>query len=70
MKLVELTNTKGGVVWVNASHLLYVCLADGAGGSLYGADAEASVASKLHFVHGSTMEVKQALADVVARLNA
>lgn len=70
MKLVELTGVKGGAVWVNAGQLIYVGLAGaGAGGSMYG-DNNVSNISKLHFADGSSLEVKEPLAEVVARLGA
>ena len=69
MKLVELTDMKGGALWLNAGQLLYVCPAAGAGGSLYG-DSQAVASTRVHFVNGASIEVRQPLAEVVARLGA
>ncbi|MDR3510407.1 MAG: hypothetical protein P4L73_02140 [Caulobacteraceae bacterium] len=66
MKLLELTNPKGGAVWVNPARLLYVCLADGGGASMYG-ENNVRVLTKLHFDQGTTLEVKEGPADVAAR---
>ena len=70
MTLVELTNVKGGAVWVNASQLLYICVAGGSnGGSMYG-DSNVSTSTRLNFVQGTSIEVKEPLTDVLARLGA
>jgi hypothetical protein len=68
MRLIELTHVKGGKIWVNPSQLLYVCLAGDGGGSMYG-DNNVTTSTKLNFVHGFSIEVKETLADVVARID-
>ena len=69
MKLIEFAGAKGGKVWVNREQVIYVGLPDGAQSSMYG-DSNLRASTRLHFAHGDHLEVKEALADVVARLNA
>jgi hypothetical protein len=68
MKLIEFASAKGGVIWVNPSQVLYVGLPEGAGASMYG-DNNVRAVTRLHFAQGASVEVREALADVVARLN-
>jgi hypothetical protein len=68
MRLIEFASAKGGIVWVNASQVLYVGLPEGAGSSMYG-DNNIRAVTKLHFAQGASVEVREPLADVVARLN-
>jgi hypothetical protein len=67
--LVQLTTLKGAVVWVNPSLLLYAGLADGAGSSMYG-ETNTRTGTKLHFAQGVTLDVRDALEDVVAKVTA
>ena len=67
MKLIELTGTKGGVVWVNPELVLYAGLPEGAESSMYGANNARSF-TRLHFAQGPTLDVREVLQDVVARL--
>ena len=53
-------------MWVNPGLLLYVSPADGGGSSMYG-ETNARTCTKLHFANGVALEVKEAVADVVAR---
>jgi len=69
MKLIEFAAAKGGRVWVNAEQVLYVGLPDGVQSSMYG-DSNLRASTRLHFAHGEHLEVKEALADVVAKLGA
>ena len=69
MKLIDLTDAKGATVWVNRELVLWVGLPDGGQSSMYG-DSSARASTRLHFARGEHLEVKEALADVVARLNA
>jgi len=68
VRLIEFASAKGGIVWVNAALVLYVALPEGASSSMYG-DTNIRAVTRLHFAQGSTLEVREALADVVARLN-
>jgi len=68
MKLIEFTGVKGGPVWVNPDHVLYAGLPDTLGASMYG-DNNARAASRLHLPQGATLDLRDALPDVVARLN-
>jgi hypothetical protein len=67
MKLIELTATKGGVVWVNPELVLYAGLPDGAESSMYGANNSRSF-TRLHFAQGPSLDVRETLPDVVTRL--
>ncbi|HWA63768.1 MAG TPA: hypothetical protein VG939_20500 [Caulobacteraceae bacterium] len=71
MKLVELTAVKGGPVWVNAGLVLYVSGPDGAAGgaNMYG-DNNVRTSSRVWFGQGASLEVKEAVGEVVARLGA
>jgi hypothetical protein len=69
MKLIEFGGAKGGAVWVNREQVLYVGLRDPGQSSMYG-DSNASGSTRLHFANGEHVEVREALADVVARLSA
>ncbi|MFI4974886.1 MAG: hypothetical protein ACHP84_10140 [Caulobacterales bacterium] len=69
MRLIEFTGVKGGGLWVNPAQILYVGLPDGAGSSMYG-ENNVRHTTKLYFAQGSHIEVKEALADVVAKLEA
>ena len=68
MKLIEFTGVKGGAVWVNPGQVLYVTPPEAAGASMYG-DNNARAASRLHLSQGATLDLRDALADVVARLS-
>jgi hypothetical protein len=68
MKLIEFTGVKGGPVWVNPGQVLYVGLPEAAAASMYG-DNNARAATRLHLSHGTTLDLRDPLADVVARLN-
>jgi hypothetical protein len=70
MKMVEFATAKGAAVWVSPEQVLYVSAAAGAGGgaSMYGAN-NVSTATRLHFGHGEFLDVQEAPADVVSRLN-
>ena len=68
VRLIEFASAKGGIVWVNAGQVLYVALPEGASSSMYG-DTNVRAVTRLHFAQGTTIEVREALADVVARLN-
>jgi len=67
MKLIELTGTKGGVVWVNPDLVLYVGLPEGAESSMYGGNNTRAF-TRLYFAQGPTLDIKESLPDVVARL--
>ena len=67
MKLIEFANAKGGVVWVNASQVLWAAPPEGASASMYG-DNNARAVTRLHLTQGVTLDLRDALADVVARL--
>jgi len=70
MRLIELTGAKGATVWVNPDLLMWVGLPDGgAQSSMYG-DNNARTLTRLRFSSGEQLEVKESLADVVARLTA
>ena len=69
MKLIQFGGAKGGAVWVNREQVLYVGLREPAQSGMYG-DSNASTSTRLHFANGEHLEVKEALADVVARLSA
>ena len=69
MRLIEFTAAKGGPLWVNPGLVLYVGLPDGAGTSMYG-DSNVRTSTRLHFGQGLVLEVKEGLAEVVARLSA
>jgi hypothetical protein len=68
VRLIELTHVKGGTIWINPGQLLYVCLTGDGGGSMYG-DNNVATSTKLHFVHGFSIDVKETLAEVVARID-
>lgn len=68
MKLIEFGGAKGGAVWVNREQVLYVGLRDPGQSSMYG-DSNAPTFTSLHFANGEHLEVREALAEVVARLN-
>jgi hypothetical protein len=68
MKLVEFATAKGAAVWVSPEQVLYVSAAAGAGASMYGAN-NVSTATRLHFGQGEFLDVQEAPADVVSRLN-
>ena len=70
MKLIELTGAKGATVWVNPELLLWVGRPDGSQSSMYGDNNARSAATTLHFAQGDHLEVKEAVAEVVARLTA
>ncbi|HTX49932.1 MAG TPA: hypothetical protein VME40_11135 [Caulobacteraceae bacterium] len=70
MRLIELTGVKGGTVWVNPDLLLWVGPPEGgAQASMYG-DTNARTSTRLRFGSGELLEVRESLADVVARLTA
>ncbi len=69
MKLINLTDVKGAAVWVNPELLLWVGLPDGGQSSMYG-DNNGRSSTRLHFARGEHLEVKEALPEVIARLNA
>jgi uncharacterized protein YlzI (FlbEa/FlbD family) len=69
MALVELTGLKGEAVWVNPTWVVCIGAVGGGGGSMYG-DNNVRSATKLQFLHGTTIEVKEAVADVVSLLAA
>lgn len=69
MKLIELRCAKGGAVWVNREQVLYVGLRDPGQSSMYG-DGNASAVTRLHFANGEHLEVREAMAEVVALLSA
>jgi len=69
MKLIEFAAVKGGPLWVNPDLVLFVGLPDGAGASMYG-DNNVRTSTRLYFAQGTHVEVKENLADVVARLGA
>lgn len=69
MKLINLTDMKGAAVWVNPELLLWVGLPEGGQSSMYG-DTSGRSSTRLHFAKGEHLEVKEALPEVVARLNA
>jgi hypothetical protein len=69
MRMIELSGVKGGVVWVNPAQVLYAGLPDNAGGTMYG-DNNNRAGTRLFFPHGATLEVREPLDDVAARLNA
>lgn len=66
--MIELSAVKGGKVWVNPAQVLYLGLPEGASSSMYG-DNNTPVGTRLHFAQGAHLEVREAVADVVARLN-
>ena len=68
MKLIEFANAKGGILWVNAAQVLWVAPPEGASASMYG-DSNVRAVTRLHFGQGASVEVRETLADVVARLN-
>lgn len=68
MKLIEFANAKGGIVWVNASQVLWVAPPEGASASMYG-DSNVRAVTRLHFGQGASLEVRETLADVVSRFN-
>jgi hypothetical protein len=67
MKLINLTDVKGAAVWVNPELLLWVGQPEGVQSSMYGDSGRAS--TRLHFARGEHLEVKEALPEVVDRLN-
>jgi hypothetical protein len=69
MKLINLTDVKGAAVWVNPELLLWVGMPDGGQSSMYG-DSNGRSSTRLHFAKGEHLEVREALPEVVARLNA
>lgn len=69
MPLVELTGVKGEAVWVNPSWVVCITAVGGGGGSMYG-DNNVRTSTKLTFAHGTSVEVKDAAADVASRLSA
>jgi hypothetical protein len=69
MPMIELSAVKGGTVWVNAAQVLYIVLPEGAGSSMYGDNNNRSGA-RLYFAQGAHVEVREAIDEVVARLNA
>jgi hypothetical protein len=70
MRLIELTVVKGATVWVNPDLLLWVGLPEGgAQSSMYG-DNNTRTCTRLRFSSGEQLEVRETLADVVARLTA
>ena len=66
--MIELSGVKGGAVWVNPAQVLYVNLPDGPASSMYGENNNPAGA-RLHFPQGAYLDVREALADVAARLN-
>jgi hypothetical protein len=66
--MVEFASAKGGIVWVNAAQVLWAAPPDGASSSMYG-DNNVRAVTRLFFGQGITLEVRETLADVVARLN-
>jgi hypothetical protein len=69
MKMIELATTKGAAVWVNPDQVVFAGLPDGAGTSMYG-DNNVRAATRLHFAHGAHLDVREELAEVIARLGA
>ena len=70
MRLVEFTAAKGGAVWVNPDLVIYVGAAETAsasGSSMYGGNNVRN-ATRLFFSQGPGLDVKENVADVVARL--
>jgi hypothetical protein len=68
MRMIELKAAKGGAVWVNPAQVLYAALPDGAASSMYG-DNNNMLGTRLHFVQGAYLDVREMLDVVVARLN-
>jgi hypothetical protein len=68
LKLIEFANVKCGILWVNAAQVLWVAAPEGASASMYG-DNNVRAVTRLHFGQGAHVEVRETLADVVARLN-
>lgn len=67
MPLVELTGVKGEAVWVNPRWITCIGAIGGGGGDMYGANNVRSC-TKLQFLHGTAIEVKESVSDVVSRL--
>jgi hypothetical protein len=67
--MIELSGVKGGAVWVNPGQVLYVGLPEGPASSMYG-DNNNRAGTRLHFAQGAHLDVREALEEVVARLNA
>ena len=67
--MIELSGVKGGAVWVNPGQVLYVALPEGPASSMYG-DNNNRAGTRLYFAQGAHLEVREALEEVVARLNA
>jgi hypothetical protein len=67
VQMIQLKSAKGGAVWVNPAQVLYVALPDSAASSLYGDNN--TLGTRLHFVQGAHLDVREMLEDVVARLN-
>jgi len=67
--MIELSGLKGGAVWVNPGQVLYCGLPEGPASSMYG-DSNNRAGTRLYFAQGAHLEVREALEEVVARLNA
>jgi hypothetical protein len=67
VRMIQLKGAKGGAVWVNPSQVLYAALPDNAASSMYG-DNNNMLGTRLHFVQGAHLDVREMLEDVVARL--
>ena len=65
MRMIQLKGAKGGAVWVNPAHVLYAALPDTAASSMYG-DNNNTLGTRLHFVQGAHLDVREMLEDVVA----
>ena len=68
MQMIELSAVKGGKVWVNPAQVLYAGPPEAAGASMYG-DNNNRAGTRLHFGQGAHLEVREAVDEVVARLN-
>jgi hypothetical protein len=69
MHYVELTNAKGGKVWINPHWIVCIGSAESGGGDMYG-DSNARSTTKLQFLQGAAVEVKEPIGDVITRLSA
>jgi hypothetical protein len=67
--MIELSGLKGGAVWVNPGQVLYCSPPEGAGSTMYG-DNNNRAGTRLYFAQGAHLDVREALGEVVARLNA
>jgi hypothetical protein len=65
VKLVKLTGAKGASVWVAGGQVTHMSALDSGENSLYGSN-NSQVGSRIAFVGGQHLDVREAPADVMA----